>query len=201
MAPDAAMSERSTEPRQYAVSFVLPAYNEESNIVEVLSSAIAAGERYCRSFEVIVVDDGSVDRTAQLVRGVAAQRNHVQLVCHDRNEGYGMALRTGFANAGFDLIFFTDADGQFDFDDLRLLLAWIPHADVVVGYRSTRRDAAQRRLNAWAWNRIMRWLFYVPVRDIDCAFKLFRRSALTGVDLFSTGAMVNTELIVKLARA
>ena len=97
-------------------------------------------------------------------------------------------------------MFFTDADNQFDMDEIELLLAWVDKADVVAGYRRDRQDPLLRKVNAWGWNRIVRWLFYVPVRDIDCAFKLFRRTALQTLEMESRGAMINTEIMVKLAR-
>jgi hypothetical protein len=99
-----------------------------------------------------------------------------------------------------DYLFFTDADNQFDIEELALLLPWAQHVDVVAGYRTNRQDSPTRRAFAWLWNRLVRVLFYVPVRDIDCAFKLFRRDVLDDVDIESVGALVNTELMVKLGR-
>ena len=118
-----------------------------------------------------------------------------------RNRGYGEALRTGFRAARMDLVFFTDADNQFDLNELERFLPWTDKVDVVAGYRLNRQDSASRRLNAWAWNRLVRVLFYVPVRDIDCAFKVFRRYMFDSLDLESVGAMVNTELMVKSGRS
>lgn len=193
----------SASPRthRYSVSFVLPAYNEEHNIVDVIGSCLSVGQRHCADFEVVVIDDGSTDLTRQLVSDMAATNREIRLICHGTNRGYGEALRSGFEAARCDYVFFTDADNQFDIEDLPLLLAWADDADIVAGYRRTRRDSVIRILNAWAWNRLVRFLFYVPVRDIDCAFKLFRRSALTQIAIESRAAMINTEIMVKLARA
>jgi glycosyltransferase involved in cell wall biosynthesis len=185
----------------HRVSFVLPAYNEEGNILRAIDNTVAVARRYCGAYEVIVVDDGSRDRTAEFVERVALEDDGVRLVRHTENRGYGEALRTGFAAATLDFVFFTDADNQFDMNELPLLLEWAEDADVVAGYRKQRRDPAMRRVNAWAWNRLVRALFCVPVRDVDCAFKLFRRSALEGLTIESRGAMINTEIMVKLSRA
>jgi glycosyltransferase involved in cell wall biosynthesis len=182
------------------VSFVLPAYNEESNIVAALDSTIRCAERLCGDYEIFVVDDGSRDRTAQLVEEVGRRNSAVKLISHGDNLGYGEALRSGFEAARCDYVFFTDADNQFDLEELELLLPWADRADVVAGYRKVRRDPVMRKLNAWGWNRLVRMLFYVPVRDIDCAFKLFRREVLQGIDIRSRGAMINTEIMVKIAR-
>jgi glycosyltransferase involved in cell wall biosynthesis len=186
---------------RHRVSFVLPAYNEAENIEAAIHAAVEAGERHCAEFEVVVVDDGSHDATADLTRRIATSDDRVWLVQHARNLGYGQALSTGFQHATLDHVFFTDADNQFDMDELPLLLAWASTADCVAGYRKQRRDPLARRMNAWAWNRLVRMLFCIPVRDVDCAFKLFRRSALTDITIESGGAMINTEIMAKLSRA
>jgi glycosyltransferase involved in cell wall biosynthesis len=186
---------------RHRVSFVLPAFNEEANIARAIDTAVAAATRYCAAYEVLVVDDGSADATAALVERALQSNPAIRLLRHGRNRGYGEALRTGFEHATLDFVFFTDADNQFDMDELPLLLAWANDADCVAGYRKQRQDPLVRRMNAWAWNRLVRMLFCVPVRDVDCAFKLFRRSALTGITIESGGAMINTEIMVKLSRA
>ena len=179
---------------------MLPAYDEEPNIAEAVAEATRTAERFFGEHEVIVVDDGSADRTAAIVREIAADDPRVRLVTHPANRGYGEALRSGFLAAGLDFVFFTDADLQFDMAELELFLPYAGTVDVVAGYRVNRQDTLIRRVNAYGWNILVRMLFYVPVRDIDCAFKLFDRRALAAVDIESVGAMVNTELMVKLGR-
>ena len=186
--------------RWHRVSFVLPAYNEEDNIERAIRDTVAVAERLCADYEVLVVDDGSQDATVERAQRAAAANPKVHLLRHGHNRGYGDALRTGFLRARMDFVFFTDADNQFDMDELALLLPWADHVDVVAGYRVKRQDPFMRRVNAWGWNRLVRVLFYVPVRDIDCAFKLFRREALDELDIESVGALVNTEIMVKLGR-
>lgn len=188
-------------PVAHRVSFVLPAFNEEANIVEAITTAVEVGGRLCEDYEVVVVDDGSTDQTAARAEALAAANPRVRVVRHVGNRGYGEALRTGFSHSAMDLVFFTDADNQFDLDELALFLPLIDHVHVVAGYRIIRRDPAGRRVTAKVWNLLVRVLFYVPVRDIDCAFKLFRRDVLDEVEIESVGAMVNTELMVKLGRA
>lgn len=185
-----------------ALSVVLPAYNEEANIETAVGDALAVFDRLdLAGSEVIVVDDCSTDGTAALVRRLAAADPRVRLIGHARNQGYGGALKSGFLAAARPLVFFTDADNQFDLDELERFLPLIDRVDVVAGYRINRCDPMFRRVNAKAWNYLVRMLFYVPVRDIDCAFKLFRREVLDGLELESVGAMVNTELMVKLGRS
>jgi glycosyltransferase involved in cell wall biosynthesis len=200
MAQESSAAPPAGGDRRIRVSIVLPAFNEEANITRAVGEARATAERLFSDYEVIVVDDGSTDRTAARTRELMAADPKVRLVSHGRNRGYGEALRTGFLTARLDFIFFTDADLQFDIDELEGFLPFAGTVDVVAGYRINRQDTWARRLNAYGWNLLVRMLFYVPVRDIDCAFKLFDRRVLGEVDIESVGAMVNTELMVKLGR-
>jgi glycosyltransferase involved in cell wall biosynthesis len=186
--------------RDMRVSVVLPAFNEEANIERALEEASATAGRLFGEYEIVVVDDGSEDGTAELARRFADRSGDVRVISHGRNRGYGEALRTGFLSSRLDYVFFTDADLQFDMNELERFLPYAGTVDVVVGYRVSRQDRTTRRLIGIAWNLLVRVLFYVPVRDIDCAFKLMNRRVLETIDIESVGAMVNTELMVKLGR-
>jgi glycosyltransferase involved in cell wall biosynthesis len=182
------------------VSVVLPAYNEEENLAAAVQEALAAAEPVSRQQEVIVVDDGSRDATAALATALAVMDSRVRVVRHERNRGYGSAVRSGVAAARMDWVLLTDADLQFD---LTQLAEFVPHtaeAELVVGYRATRNDPLIRRINAAGWNGLVHALFHLPVRDVDAAFKLIRRDALDGLDLISTGAAIDTELLAKAER-
>ena len=194
-----ALRERS-EGTPGRISILLPAYNEAANIDRAIAEASAAAERLFDDHEIVVVDDGSTDGTRSIVEALAAQDGRIRLAAHNGNRGYGEALRTGFLASRHEYVFFTDADLQFDMAELERFLDYVGTVDVVAGYRVNRQDPRSRRLMAIAWNLLVRVLFYVPVRDIDCAFKLFDRRVLTDVDIESVGAMVNTELMVKLGR-
>ncbi len=201
--PRAGTEPRGTDPefsKASSVSVVLPAYNEEANVVQALSEAGAALEGLFGHHEIIVVDDGSGDGTAGLVEQIAERDPRVRLIRHGQNRGYGEALRTGFLASRLSYVFFTDADLQFDISEIERFIPYLGTVDVVAGYRVNRQDTRVRRLNAYGWNLLVRVLFYVPVRDIDCAFKLFDRRVLDEIDIESVGAMVNTELMVKLGR-
>ncbi len=177
------------------LSVFLPAYNEEANVAQAVErvSAVAAGLGL--DYEIIVVNDGSADRTGEVVRSLIPRIPNLRLVEHYPNRGYGGALKAGFEAAQGRLVVFVPADNQFDFSEVDRLLAQAQRADVVCGYRVKRQDNLIRRLNAWGWNLLVRILFGYLCRDIDCGFKLVRREVLEHVHLVSNGAMIDTELL------
>ena len=181
------------------LSIVLPAYNEEAVIAETVRRCIEVLTVLAPDFEVIVVDDGSRDRTGAIADALAEADSRVRVVHNKPNKGYGGALIAGFAAASKPLTFFMDADGQFDIADIALLLPWRERGyRAVLGYRKQRKDAFPRKVNAWGWNRLGRLLFGLRVRDVDCAFKLYDTNLVRACDVIANGAMVNTEMLVKL---
>lgn len=178
------------------ISIVLPALNEEQNIPDILRDIQAHAQRHDWNYEIIVVDDGSSDRTSAVAQQLS-DTIPVTVVRHPTNRGYGAALRSGFHAATKEWVLFTDSDRQFDIADMDTLIAHSSQAEFVIGYRANRQDHAGRKLNAWLFNRAVRLLFGLRVHDIDCAFKLMRRDALMTLNLESSGALINTELLVK----
>jgi Glycosyl transferase family 2 len=188
-------------PLPHFLSLCLPAYNEALNIRETLDAACAIVPAFVSRYEIVVVDDGSADDTAEIVRRYASDAPSVRLVRHEKNRGYGAALSSGFRAARGDLVAFTDADGQFSLLDLPQLLTRLNGYDAVIGYRYHRVDNAVRRFNAWAWNCLIRLVLQVQVRDLDCAFKLFRRDVVERLELTSTGAAINAEIMTQCTGA
>jgi glycosyltransferase involved in cell wall biosynthesis len=183
-----------------SLSLVLPAFNEALNIEFVVRDALRTLPLYSDRYEIVVVDDGSCDDTSAIVQRLAKEHEQVRLVSHQRNRGYGAALASGFAAATCDFIMFMDADRQFDIRDLGLLTPFVGAYDIVAGFRMERRDPLHRRVFAEMFNVVVRVLFGVHLRDIDCAFKLFRGEVLRGMALVSPGALVNTEIQAKARR-
>jgi len=185
------------------ISVVLPAFNEEANIGPMVESVIETLRPLTEDYEVIVVDDGSRDRTAQIVRELARRYPQVRLVQHEVNRGYGAALYTGFSSCAKELIFFTDADRQFRLEEINKLLPHLREADLVIGYRAPRRDPFHRRLYGWGWNFLVSLFFGYTARDVDCAFKLFRREVFQriGKQITSRGATFSAEFLVRARRA
>lgn len=182
----------------HSISLVLPAYDEEDCIVGAVREAREALQRIATRYEILVVDDGSRDATAARVEEAFADDEVIRLLRHPGNQGYGAALRTGFTAASCELVAFTDADCQFYVEDLELLLRALPGHDVVCGYRMDRQDHPLRLFYSRVYNLLVRSLIGVPVRDLDCALKVFRRTALNGVTIRGNGFLVNTELLAGL---
>lgn len=182
------------------LSLVLPAWNEEGNIEIVIRSALDVLTRYTEGFEILVVNDGSHDRTAEIVDALAAEDSRVKPVHHPTNRGYGGAVKSGFRASTCEYVMFMDADRQFDIADIRLLTPFVPLFDIVAGFRMERSDPIHRRINAEVFNLAVRILFDVHIRDLDCAFKIFRGDLIRSLELTSGGALLNAESMAKLRR-
>lgn len=179
------------------ISIVLPCFDEEANVAASIVAASRAGARVALAHEIVVVDDGSHDATAAKAEDLAACDERVRVLRHDRNRGYGAAVRSGIDGARMPWIFLTDADLQFDLDELDAFVPSAADADLVIGWRIARSDPLLRRASAAAWNRLVQHAFGLDVRDVDCAFKLMRREIVARLELTSAGATISTELLVK----
>lgn len=179
------------------ISVILPAYNEDANIAHAINQALGVIPHLTDDWEIIVVDDGSTDRTSDVIKEYAGLNERFIPIRHPSNRGYGAALKSGITNAKKDLIFFCDSDLQFNIMEIDKLLLWIDSYDIVIGYRVKRQDSFQRRLNAFGWNLVVRLLLKIKVRDIDCAFKMFRRQVFDKIKIDAVGAMVNTDILAQ----
>ena len=184
----------------HSLSVILPAYNEEELIGNTISNIMSVLTTWMCDFEVIVVNDGSKDRTGEIIRQLGAYDQRIRLINHPVNKGYGAALVSGFEAVTKELAFFMDSDGQFDIRDLVRFFPLIEEFGAVIGYRIDRQDTWMRKLNAWGWNILVSFIFNVHVRDIDCAFKLIRAEFFRTNQLETRGAMINAEILYKLAR-
>lgn len=184
-----------------SLSVVMPAYNEEVAIADTVHSVVAAVSQWTQDFEILVVNDGSRDNTGTILDEISAAEPRVRVINHEVNQGYGAALVSGFEAAAKDLIFFMDSDGQFDIEDLVRFFPLIEKYDAVLGYRVNRQDTWMRKLNAWGWKMLVSSVFKLSVRDVDCAFKLYRADFFHEHRLETRGAMINTEILYKLKRA
>jgi dolichol-phosphate mannosyltransferase len=186
-----------TSGAAWRVSLVIPAYNEAAAIRQAIHEADDALAQFTDDYEILVVDDGSHDATAQVVSDESFRRPHVRLLQHPRNQGYGAALRTGFTAARFERVAFTDADCQFHLEDLSSLLRLAERTSIAVGYRIDRQDPARRRFLSWGYNTLVRTLLGTRVRDCDCALKVFHRDILGSIMPQTRRFFVNTEMLTR----
>lgn len=194
-------SVRPAEPRfAHSLSVFFPAYNDAPSLPALLRRTFEVLDREVADYEVIVVNDGSQDETGAVLAQLQAELGPaLRIVTHERNRGYGGALRSGFAAARNDFVFYTDGDGQYDVGELpRLLRCAGPDVGLVNGYKTKRHDPWHRILIGALYNRFARFLFRVKLRDIDCDYRLIRRSLLAGAELRSTSGTICVELVKRL---
>ncbi len=187
----------------HSISVFFPAFNDAQTIGALVADALRVLPALADDYEVLVVDDGSTDGTPALLDDLArAHPRVVRVVHHPHNQGYGAALRTGFAHARKELVFYTDGDGQYDVRELGKLYALLAAGvDVVNGFKLQRADSLHRKLAGALYNRLARLLFHLPIRDVDCDFRLLRRGAVAAVSLSSTSGAICVELVRKLSAA
>jgi glycosyltransferase involved in cell wall biosynthesis len=179
----------------------LPAYNEQDNIGPMVDLVRQQVGPLVERLEVIVVDDGSVDRTAEVVEAISREDPRVRLVRHPVNLGYGAAVYDGVWAASQAYVFFTDSDRQFSLEELPRFMARLTEADMVIGYRYARSDPWFRRLFGQGWSWLVNLMFGYTARDVDCAYKIFSRAVIDTVDVDSRGATFSAEFLVRAKRA
>lgn len=183
-----------------SISVFFPCYNEQENVGRTVEKALDVLEKLNADFEVIIVDDGSSDDTGRIADEIVRGHDKVKVVHHECNLGYGAALQSGFEAATKELVFYTDGDGQFDINEMPPLLEMMQQYDIVSCYRLNRRDSMIRKINGWCWTRLVCLLFGMKIRDIDCAFKLYKREIFDRIKLSSSGALIDAEILARAAR-
>jgi len=180
------------------ISVVLPAYNEAENIGRMVEGTFNFLENHFTNFEIIVVDDGSKDDTYDICNSMVQKMgSRIKVLQHSKNRGYGAALRTGLFSAENELVFYTDADNQFDISELLKFTADIDNYDLIIGYRVGRQDSLVRKFTSAAYNLLIRLIFGLKVRDIDCSFKLFKKEFFDRLSIERDGFFVDTEMLLK----
>ena len=195
--PDQPSPSSSQQP---SFSVVFPCYNEEANVENTTAAALRTFTRFCDDFEVIIINDGSSDRTGEIAERLAGEHPQVRAVHNHPNQGYGGALKRGFLEARKELVFYTDGDGQFDFEEIDRLLPLLKKYDIVSAYRINRQDPFIRKVNAFCWTTLTNVMFRLWLRDIDCAFKIFPRRLFDRIEMKSTGALIDTEVLARAKR-
>jgi len=183
------------KPKSLSVFF--PCYNEEANVEKTTLAALKVVSRLVDDYEIIIVDDGSKDRTGEIADRLAAEHPNVRAVHNRPNLGYGGALQRGFREACKDYIFYTDGDGQFDFEEIPKLFPLMEQYDIVSGYRLDRKDPVIRKINAFCWTTLVNMVFGLWLRDIDCSYKLFPKKLFQEIQMKSMGALIDAEVLAR----
>lgn len=187
------------------LSVFFPTYNEEANIEKTVMVAREVLLDIAREWEIIIVDDGSRDRTGEIAQRLAKSDKRIRVVTHNPNRGYGAAFKTGFYSARYPWIAFTDADGQFDFSEITKLIAKQKEtkADLVIGYYLARQVSLFRKLNSFLWQLVVFLLFGLKVRDIDCGFKLVSKKVIDKIPKLESerGAFISSEFLIKAQKS
>jgi glycosyltransferase involved in cell wall biosynthesis len=192
----------SEQASPQSLSVFFPAYNDSGTIASLVITALQTASTLTRNYEVIVVDDGSTDGTAQILRELARVYPQVKIVTHAVNRGYGGALRSGFASATKDVIFYTDGDAQYDPAEMELLWSKMaPGIDLVNGFKISRSDPWHRIVIGRIYHHTVKALFGLHVRDVDCDFRLLRRSIFDRVRLEKNSGVICLEMMKKIQDA
>lgn len=184
-----------------SLSIFFPFYNEETTLVDTVRKADKIAREICEKYEILMINDGSQDKTAEVGQQIEKELPNAKLISHPVNRGYGAAIKTGFYNAQYEWIAFTDGDGQFDFAEIANFIKTQQqtNADLVVGWYRHRAVSFVRKLNTFLWQFVVRLLFGLKVRDIDCGFKFLRREVIQKISPLESerGAFISTEFLVK----
>jgi glycosyltransferase involved in cell wall biosynthesis len=187
---------RSSSPR-LRVSLFFPVYRDEATVERVTAKAIRVLEELAGEYEVIVVDDGSPDHAGAIADSIAAADPRVRVIHHEKNLGYGEALRSGFRAARYDWICFTDGDDEYEVADLAKLLRLQDHYDLVITFRYAKRYGSWRIFVSFVYNHLLRFLFQTRYRDVSCGLKLIRKSVVDELELVSTSPFIGAEISIK----
>ncbi len=183
-----------------SLTMFFPCYNEEANVERVTRQAVEVCQSLTTDYEVIIVNDGSKDRTGEIADRLVRELPNVRAVHNCPNLGYGGALQSGYRAATKQWVFYTDGDGQFDMHEIAKLLMLRGENIIVSAYRMDRKDPLIRKINAWCWCTLVNVMFGMRVRDVDCAFKLFPARLFKQIEMRSMGALIDTEVLAKAVR-
>lgn len=185
-----------------SISVFFPCYNDKATIKTLIIDALKTLRKLTNQYEVIVIDDGSTDGSRNLLSTLAKQYKSLKVILHDTNKGYGGTLKSGFAKASYDLIFYTDGDGQYDVKELPILVNLMSDdVNFINGIKMARRDPTYRIVIGNLYSFVARWLFWLPILDVDCDFRLIRKNLIDKIRLEGNSGSICVELVKKAQNA
>ena len=180
-----------------SVSFFCPAYHDERNLPVLIPRVSQFLSEVADTFEIIIVEDGSPDKTGEVADALAKKYLNVRVIHHAKNMGYGVALRDGYAAAKYDYVMYTDGDNQYDVREFLPYLTLLETADVLSGYATKKSVSFRRNVQSEAWNLLIYFLFFIRCRDINCAMKIYKRRVLENISIKSSSCFIDAEMIIK----
>lgn len=187
--------------KEISISVFFPCYNDQFSIKKLIKETFNVLKETVDDYEVIVIDDGSTDKSRDILKKIAQKNSKLKLVFHEKNKGYGGALKSGFETASKKLIFYTDGDGQYDISELPLLLALMTNdVNFINGIKMSRKDPTYRVVIGKLYSLVSRWLFWLPIEDVDCDFRLIRRQLIKKINLKCNSGSICVELVKKAQR-
>jgi len=187
------------------LSIFLPTYNEEGNIEKVVKNTVSAAEQNAEKWELIIVNDGSIDRTKEIAESLSKVDKRIRVINHEKNSGYGASLKTGLYESKYSWVAFIDSDGQFDFGEITKFIDKQREtgADLVIGYYKKRKASLAKILTSKVWESVVLALFGLRVHDIDCGFKMISKKVIEGIPHLESerGAFITSELLIKAKKS
>jgi len=192
---------RSESKKLSSVSFFCPAYNDEENLPILIPQVNSFLSDIAEAYELLIIEDGSPDKTGEVADQLAREYENVRVIHHPKNQGYGATLRDGFINAKYNFIIYTDGDNQYDIYELKPYLAMLAESDVLAGYAIKKAVSSFRKFQSFIFNLLVRILFFVNFKDIDCALKVFKKEVLRSMRIQSTSSFIDAEMLIKAQKA
>jgi glycosyltransferase involved in cell wall biosynthesis len=184
-----------------SVSFFCPAYHDERNLPILIPRVSQFLSEIANTFEIIIVEDGSPDKTGEVANKMAKEFPNVRVIHHAKNMGYGVALRDGYAAAKYEYVMYTDGDNQYDVREFLPYLTLLETADVLSGYVTKKAVSFRRKIQSEVWNAVVCFLFFIRCRDINCAMKIYKRRVLENISIKSSSCFIDAEMIIKAKKA
>ena len=183
-----------------SVSFFCPAYHDEKNLPKLIPKVAKFLQEITNKYEIIIVEDGSPDKTGEVADFLAKKFKNVRVIHHEKNMGYGGALKDGFENAKYDYVMYTDGDNQYDVNEFKRAISLLKDADVVSGYAKKKAVNFRRKLQSIVFNTAVMALFSIYIKDINCSMKIYKMRVLKNINIKSFSAFIDAEMIIKAKR-
>jgi len=179
------------------ISFFCPAYFDENNLPELISVVFDFLSKISQKFEIIIIEDGSPDKTGEIAESLAKQYPHIRVIHHSKNLGYGATLKDGFSSARYEYVMYTDGDNQYDVREFEPYLRLLKEADILSGYARKKSVTTRRKIQSVVYNWLILILFSFRIKDINCSMKIFKKKVLDSIQIKSTGAFIDAEMLIK----